>query len=82
MARQQTANSVKVSQYLIDPEGRKVAAIVDLKELERINRALKVIPPEETWLYENDEALHDVLKGLEETARGRLSKLDLESVKQ
>jgi hypothetical protein len=80
MANQQRTNSVKVSQYLTDPEGRKVAAIVDLKELDRVNRALKVIPSGEAWLYQNDEAIQDVMRGLQDLALDRVSKLDVDSL--
>ena len=34
------------------------------------------IPPEEAWLYKNQDALDSVKRGLEDAASGRVKKLD------
>ena len=38
------------------------------------------IPASEAWLFRNKKALESVQKGLEDTAAGRISKLDLKSL--
>jgi hypothetical protein len=38
---------------------------------------LKLIPSSEAWLYENENALENVQKGLQDAAQGKTSKLNL-----
>jgi hypothetical protein len=41
---------------------------------------LKLIPPSEAWVYENEEALESVQKGLKDAAQGKISKLNLQDL--
>ncbi|MCX5808809.1 MAG: hypothetical protein NTX36_05470 [Proteobacteria bacterium] len=68
---------IKVKQYVVDDKGRKVAALINMKELDRLNKVLKLIPSSEAWLYENENALGNVQKGLQDAAQGKISKLNL-----
>ncbi len=79
-APKHTCDPVKVKQYVVDGEGRKVAAIIDMEELTRLNKVLQLIPHSEGWLYENAEALAGVEKGLQDAAQGKASKLDLKDL--
>ena len=69
--------TIKVKQYVVNDKGRKVAALINMKELDRLNKVLKLIPSSEAWLYENENALESVQQGLQDAARGKISKLDL-----
>jgi hypothetical protein len=68
---------IKIKQYVVDDKGRKVAALINMKELDRLNKVLKLIPSSEAWLYENENALENVQKGLQDAAQGKTSKLNL-----
>jgi hypothetical protein len=68
---------INVRQYVTDKEGHKVAAIIDMDELDRLETLLELIPPSEVWLYENKESLESVQIGLKDASEGRISKLDL-----
>ncbi len=68
---------VRVKQYITDKEGHKVAAVIDMEELNRLEAMAEVIPSSEAWLYKNKEALESVRRGLKDAAEGRVSKLDL-----
>ncbi|GAN34873.1 MAG: hypothetical protein DYG83_09225 [Candidatus Brocadia sp. AMX2] len=68
---------IKVKQFVTNSEGQKVAAIIEMEELSRIEGLLKVIPPSEAWLYQNKEAVESVQKGLKEASEGKISKLNL-----
>lgn len=72
----QKNNLIKVKQYITDNEGHKVAAIIDIEELNRLEELLKTIPPSETWLYKNKEAFESVQRGLKESSEGKISKLN------
>lgn len=72
----QETDLIKVRQYIIDNEGHKVAAIIDIEELNRLGEALKHIPSSEMWLYQNSEALEGVQRGLKEASEGKISKLN------
>ena len=76
----QSIDEIKVKQYVIDGKGHKVAAIIDIKELNRLSKVLKLIPPSEAWVYENEEALESVQKGLKDAAQGKISKLNLQDL--
>ena len=68
---------IKIEQYVVDKKGRKVAALINMKELNRLNKVLKLIPSSEVWLYKNENALENVHKGLQDAAQGKASKLNL-----
>lgn len=79
-AAKRSSDPIRVKQYVVDGRGHKVGAIIDMKELSRLNRMLQLIPPSEAWLYENPEALETVSKGLKDAAQGKVSKLDLKDL--
>ena len=68
---------VKVKQFITDTRGQKVAAIINMDELKRLETVLDLVPFPEKWLYKNKKALESVQKGLKQAARGKISKLDL-----
>lgn len=68
---------IKVTHYITDKKGHKVAAVIDMNELDRLEVLLETIPSAERWLYTNKEALKSVHKGLKEAAEGKISKLNL-----
>lgn len=68
---------INIKQYITDGEGHKIAVIIDIKELQKIKKLLKNIPTSETWLYENEEALKSIQKGLKEASEGKISKLNI-----
>ncbi len=68
---------IKIKQYLTDKKGHKVAAVIAMDELDRLETLLKTIPISERWLYKNKEALKSVRKGLKDASEGRISKLNL-----
>lgn len=68
---------IKIKQYVVDDKGRKVAALINMKELDRLNKVLRLIPSSEAWLYENKNALESVQNGLQDAAQGKISKLNL-----
>jgi hypothetical protein len=71
---------IKVNQFITDMKGNKMAAVIDIAELKRIEAVLDLIPPSEAWLFKNKKALESVQKGLKQAARGRISKLNLEEL--
>lgn len=71
---------IKVKQYITDRKGHKVAAVIDMNELDRLEVLLETIPSAERWLYRNKEALKSVRKGLKDASEGRLSKLNLKEL--
>jgi len=71
---------IRVRQYITDLEGHKIAAVIDLEELNRLEAMLEVIPSDEAWLYRNDEALQSVRRGLRDAAESKVSKLDLDAL--
>lgn len=68
---------IKVKHYITDKKGHKVAAVIAMDELDRLEVLLEIIPSAERWLYRNKEALKSVHKGLKEAAEGRISRLNL-----
>ncbi len=76
-AVRQKDDHIKVKQYLTDTKGNKVAAVIDIEELNRLETILELIPPAEKWLYKNKEALQSVQKGLRDVSKGKISKLNL-----
>ncbi len=71
---------IHVKEYVTDKRGRKVAAIIDMKELKRIECMLKFIPDPEKWLYKNKAVLDCVQRGLKDCCKGRISKLNLDKL--
>ncbi len=69
-------DQIKVKQFLTDTKGQKMAAVIDLEELERLETMLDLIPASEKWLYKNKKALESVRKGLKQAARGKVTKLN------
>jgi hypothetical protein len=68
---------IKVKQFITDTKGQKMAAVIDIEELKRIETVLDLIPPSEAWLYKNKKALESVQKGLKQAAKGKVRKLNL-----
>jgi len=68
---------IKVKQFLTDTQGHKMAAVIDIDELRRIEAVLDLIPAAEQWLYKNKKALESVQKGLKQAAKGKVTKLNL-----
>ncbi len=73
----QKEEHIKVKQFITDTKGQKMAAVIDIEELKRIETVLDLIPPSEAWLYKNKEALESVQKGLKQAAKGKVRKLNL-----
>jgi len=68
---------IKVKQYLTDKKGHKVAAVIAMDELDRLETLLETIPLSERWVYKNKEALKSLHKGLKDASESRISKLNL-----
>jgi len=71
---------IKVKQFITDTKGQKMAAIIDIEELKRIETVLDLIPPSEAWLYKNKKALESVQRGLKQAAKGKVRKLNLDEL--
>jgi len=71
---------IKVKQFITDTKGQKMAAVIDIEELKRIETVLDLIPPAEAWLYKNKKALESVQKGLKQAAKGNIRKLNLDEL--
>ncbi len=71
---------IKVNQFITDTKGNKMAAVIDIAELKRIETVLNLIPPSEAWLYKNKQALESVQKGLKQAAKGKIRKLSLDEL--
>ena len=73
----QNIEYINVKQFVTDKRGRKLAAVIDMKELKRLEAILELIPESEAWLYKNRKALESVRKGLKQAAKGKVKKLDI-----
>ncbi len=71
----QKDDRVKVKQFITDTQGHKMAAVIDLEELNRLKTVLDLIPASETWLYKNKNVLESVQRGLKQAAKGKIKKL-------
>jgi len=71
---------IKVKQFLTDAKGHKMAAVIDIDELKRLETVLALIPSSEQWLYKNKKALDSVQRGLKQAARGKVTKLNLDKL--
>jgi hypothetical protein len=68
---------IAVKQYLTDAKGHKMAAVIDIDELKRLETVLDLIPASEQWLYKNKKALKSVQRGLKQATKGKVTKLNL-----
>lgn len=68
---------IKVTQFITDTKGHKMAAVIDIDELRRLETVMDLIPSSEQWLYKNKVALASVQKGLKQAAKGKVTKLNL-----
>jgi hypothetical protein len=71
----QKDNRIKVKQFVTDTMGHKMAAVIDMEELNRLETILELIPASETWLYKNKKVLESVQRGLKQAAKGKIKKL-------
>jgi hypothetical protein len=71
---------IKVRQFITDTKGHKMAAVIDIDELKRLEAVLALIPASEKWLYKNKKALESVQRGLKQAAKGKVSKLNLDEL--
>jgi hypothetical protein len=72
----QKGEHINVKQFITDTKGRKMAAVIEIEELKRIETVMDLIPPSEAWLYKNKKALESVQKGLKQAAKGKITKLN------
>ena len=73
----QKDEQIKIKQFITDTKGHKMAAVIDIEELKRIETVLDLIPSSEKWLYKNKKALESVQRGLKQAAKGKVKKLNL-----
>ena len=71
---------IRIKQFITDTKGQKMAAVIDMDELKRIETVLNIIPPPEAWICKNKKALESVQRGLKEAAKGKLKKLNLDEL--
>jgi hypothetical protein len=71
---------IKVKQFITDTKGNKMAAVIDIDELKRVETVLDLIPSSEKWLYKNKKALKSVQRGLKQAAKGKVRKLNLDEL--
>jgi hypothetical protein len=71
---------IKVKQFLTDTKGHKMAAVIDIEELKRLESVLALIPSPEKWLYKNKKVLESVQRGLKQAEKGKVSKLNLDEL--
>ncbi len=79
-AEKHKEDHIRVKQFLTDTKGHKMAAVIDIDELERLETVLELIPSSEKWLYRNKKALESVQKGLKQAAKGKVTKLNLDEL--
>ncbi|MEA3417006.1 MAG: hypothetical protein U9R02_12780 [Thermodesulfobacteriota bacterium] len=71
----QKDDRIKVKQFITDTQGHKMAAVIDMEELNRLKTVLALIPASETWLYKNKNVFESVQRGLKQAAKGKIKKL-------
>jgi|GEM_PF-6218020 hypothetical protein len=76
----QRFDDIKIKEFVTDTKGNKIGVTIDIKEYTRLSKILKLIPQNESWLYENEYALESVHKGLQDAAQGKISKLNLKKL--
>ncbi len=69
-------DNIKVRQFITDTKGHKMAAVIDIDELKRLETLLDLIPSSEQWLYKNKKAFEGVQRGLKQAAKGKVTKLN------
>jgi hypothetical protein len=70
-------NRITLGKYL---DGCKRVRVYGNRKGEFLLQPVVEIPASELWLYENEEALDSVKKGLKQAKEGKISKLDLEDL--
>ena len=78
--KQRRGGLIRVKQYITDTKGQKVAAVIEIEELSRLEAMIDIIPTSEAWLYKNKEALESVRRGLKDAAKSRVSKLNIDEL--
>ncbi len=78
--KQHRRGLIRVKQYITDTKGLKVAAVIEIEELGRLEAMMDIIPTSEAWLYKNKEALESIRRGLKDAAKGRISKLKMDEL--
>jgi hypothetical protein len=73
----QKDEQIKVKQFITDTKGHKMAAVIDIEELKRIETVLDLIPSSKKWLYKNKKALESVQRGLKQAAKGKVGKISI-----
>ena len=71
----QKDDPIKVKQFITDTQGHKMAAVIEMEELNRLKAVIDLIPDSETWLYKNKNVLESVQRGLKQVAKGKIKKL-------
>jgi hypothetical protein len=71
---------IKIKHFITNTKGQKMAAVIDMEELKRIETVLDLIPSSEAWLYKNKKALESVQKGLKQAVKGKIKKLNLDEL--
>jgi len=80
LTTKQKDEHIKVKQFITDTKGHKMAAVIDMEELKRIETVMDLIPSSEKWLYKNKKALESVQRGLKQAAKGKVTKLNLDEL--
>ncbi len=80
LTTKQKDEHIKVKQFITDTKGHKMAAVIDMEELKRIETVMDIIPSSEKWLYKNKKALESVQRGLKQAAKGKVTKLNLDEL--
>jgi hypothetical protein len=57
-----------------------MAAVIDIEELKRIETVLDLITSSEAWLHRNKKTLESIQRGLEQAAKGKVRKLNLDEL--
>lgn len=61
-------------------QGVKRVRVLRSKRGEILLQPLTEVPASEAWLWQNEQALEDVIEGFKDTQAGRTSKLDLDDL--
>ena len=51
----QKDDRIKVKEFVTDTQGHKMAAVIDMEELNRLKTVLDLIPASEIWLYKKQK---------------------------
>jgi len=80
LTTKQKDEHIKVKQFITDTKGHKMAAVIDMEELKRIETVMDLIPSSEKWLYKNKKALESFQRGLKQAAKGKVTRLNLDEL--